>query len=347
MNHVNKYIVGPYQLSFDITNKCNLSCFHCNNASGENEERNQELTDEEVIEFIKSLLPMKLLHLSFGGGETLLRKELICECSRILSNNGIRTAMSTNGILATEEVIRDLYFSGIQKIQFSIDGCKDETHDCLRNQQGVYEKVIKALNIVRYYDMEICISFTPTPFNGNEFEDLHRYLKSLSYKNKVELRVQPLMPFTRKYEDMQEICPTGEQYRRLVAKINQLNHQSPQVKVTWEDPIESLIRFPNFENFSMQNLGVRANGNIVMSPYLPLAIGNIRKHTFEEYWEGGLNSIWKQKIPRYLASFVKCMDDLTSLRDKISTTCKGDIYIDLLEEDLNDMNVLQSKGVAL
>ena len=29
-------LIGPYQVSFDITNKCNLRCLHCYNNSGEN-----------------------------------------------------------------------------------------------------------------------------------------------------------------------------------------------------------------------------------------------------------------------------------------------------------------------
>ena len=36
MNRNIDFTVGPYQLALDITNKCNLRCLHCYNASGEN-----------------------------------------------------------------------------------------------------------------------------------------------------------------------------------------------------------------------------------------------------------------------------------------------------------------------
>ena len=29
-------LCGPYEISFDITNKCNLRCLHCYNSSGSN-----------------------------------------------------------------------------------------------------------------------------------------------------------------------------------------------------------------------------------------------------------------------------------------------------------------------
>ena len=45
----------------------------------------------------------------------------------MLSNCGVRTAIVTNGILASESVIRDLYHSGLNSIQFSVDGAKAES----------------------------------------------------------------------------------------------------------------------------------------------------------------------------------------------------------------------------
>lgn len=43
-------IVGPHQISFDITNKCNLRCLHCYNSSGENLASQNELTDQHYCE---------------------------------------------------------------------------------------------------------------------------------------------------------------------------------------------------------------------------------------------------------------------------------------------------------
>ena len=137
MNRNIDFTVGPYQLALDITNKCNLRCLHCYNASGENRVMEHELSDDEVIKFVKDILPMKLLNFCFCGGETLLRKELICKCIKMLSNCGVRTAIVTNGILASESVIRDLYHSGLNSIQFSVDGAKAESHDKLRNRTEI------------------------------------------------------------------------------------------------------------------------------------------------------------------------------------------------------------------
>ena len=75
MNRNIDFTVGPYQLALDITNKCNLRCLHCYNASGENRVMEHELSDDEVIKFVKDILPMKLLNFCFCGGETLLSQD--------------------------------------------------------------------------------------------------------------------------------------------------------------------------------------------------------------------------------------------------------------------------------
>ena len=302
MNRNIDFTVGPYQLALDITNKCNLRCLHCYNASGENRVMEHELSDDEVIKFVKDILPMKLLNFCFCGGETLLRKELICKCIKMLSNCGVRTAIVTNGILASESVIRDLYHSGLNSIQFSVDGAKAESHDKLRNKTGVYDSVFRAIDIVRKYDMEMSIAFTPTSFNIEELEELHTKLESMSFNNKIELRVQPLMPLGR-----------GNDH---------------------------LIRFPEHTELPMYYISIRANGDIVTSPYLPLVVGNIRNHSIEEYWNGGLYELWKKKIPCYMAAFIKSVGDMGRITEKFPATFMDDIYIDMLEKDLDDLSLL-------
>ena len=68
--------------------------------------------------------------------------------------------------------------------------------------------MFRAIDIVRKYDMEMSIAFTPTSFNIEELEELHTKLESMSFNNKIELRVQPLMPLGRGNKNLENICPT-------------------------------------------------------------------------------------------------------------------------------------------
>jgi len=87
-NRYSEVLIGPHHVAIDITNKCNLRCLHCYNSSGENDVIKTELSDHEVLEFMKSLSTINLYSLCLCGGEPLLRKELIFDSLKILTENG-------------------------------------------------------------------------------------------------------------------------------------------------------------------------------------------------------------------------------------------------------------------
>ena len=96
---------APLQVALDITNKCNLRCLHCFNSSGENQIIEAEMTDDEVLSFVDTLVPMQLYNICFCGGEPLMRKELLLKCIKKLSVNNSTISMVSNGLLATTEIL--------------------------------------------------------------------------------------------------------------------------------------------------------------------------------------------------------------------------------------------------
>ena len=83
--------------------------------------------------------------------------------------------------------------------------------------------------------------------------------------------------------------------------------------------------------------------NGIISAYLPLVIGNIRKYSINEYWnKGNLSSIWSTKIVQYLASKIKCIDDMELITNSIAEINTDDcIYLDAIEDDLNDLDLIK------
>lgn len=348
----NKYaelVRAPHQLSFDITNKCNLRCLHCFNNSGENIVMDDELSDGEVLDFMHSLTNLKIYNLCFCGGETLLRKDLIIECLKILTASGSHASLVSNGILADEDTIKQLEVAGLTSIQFSLDGMK-ASHDRLRNKEGVFEKVIKAIKyVIHHTKMRLSVAFTPTSFNIDEFNAIHSFLVdeySKSYRantnDAADLRMQALMILGRAKEN-ENIEPSDSQYRNLVSSIQKIEYENRSrfVNVTWGDPVDHLVRYKdtnNFINFAM----IHANGDIVVSAYLPLIVGNIRKHSLEEYWNSGLSTIWDTKIIQYFMSHMMSIHDMEMMTYKISDiNMDGDIQLDVIENNYNDLNLIE------
>ena len=51
-------------------------------------------------------------------------------------------------------------------------------------------------------------------------------------------------------------------------------------------------------------VGVLANGDLTVTPYLNIVVGNVRQKKISEYWREGLNNAYANK--EILNSLIKC-----------------------------------------
>lgn len=116
--------------SVDITNRCNLSCAHC---YWQKQNHESELSDKTWLKKLQELRRQGIFHLTFAGGEPLLRKNLLKKATRIFPFNWI----VTNGTLPIPNFAKTTIF-------VSIDG-DQKTHDQIRGQ-GVWIKARQNIN---------------------------------------------------------------------------------------------------------------------------------------------------------------------------------------------------------
>lgn len=298
---------GPTQVAFDITNKCNFRCLHCFNNSSENNRMPDELTDRQVLRFVKDLVAMKPLNVCICGGEPLLRFNLVLRVAKLLSSAQITVSMVTNGFLLTNKKARQLKEAGVKRIQVSLDGAKKETHERMRQMLGSYEKALDSLRIFKKSGFEsIGVAFTPTSFNTSELLEAFEICKEIGI---TEFRVQPLMLLGRGKKNLKDIMPSKIQYRNLVRDINFLKNTEENIKVDWGDPVDHLIRFRSVASHLYAFLVVQSNGDVVASPYLPISVGNIKKTSILTYWKKGLPKIWESSFVQQCAEQIKCIQD--------------------------------------
>lgn len=336
-------LIGPSQVALDITNKCNLRCLHCYNESGENIQSENELTDDEVMALIDDLCKIKIFNLCFCGGEPLLRKDLIIRAVKKLKENNIpNVAIVTNGLLLTKDIAKEFKDVGLTRVQISLDGASCASHDRLRNKRGAFDSAIKAIEILKEVGIDANIAFTPTAFNIKEIKGLHTLLRSYQLYD-IDFRTQPLMLMGRASSNIKDINPSEMQYRQFIKEINEINdsHMKPYIK--WGDPVDHLIRFRS-RKLCVNQCMIRANGDIVCSSYLPLVVGNIKKHSLLDYWNSGLAGIWEYEIPLKMAETIKSIEDMNNSNNNFPILWKeNDLFIDLIENDLNDLRLIGLK----
>lgn len=304
------YLKGPFEVSVDVTNKCNLRCLHCYNFSGENDCINDELSEDEIMDLMREVVEMKPLNVCLSGGEPLLRKGLVYKALTLLNDNNIHTSMVSNGLLLDEEVANRLKEAGLNTIQISLDGL-EISHDKLRNKNGTFEAVMKCLDILKSKGMSTYIGFAPTKWNIKEFDQV---VDIALEKNIKCIRTQYLMPTGRGKENLAHILPDESDYRILVSNINRLKRkiirENLNLKIEWDDPVQHFYDVCELEDIYPQ-IHIKSNGNVTKTPYLPIYFGNIRQESFQSLIDRGLLQASSNGDFVDICSKIKCVDDMS------------------------------------
>ena len=114
-------------------------------------------------------------------------------------------------------------------------------------------------------------------------------------------------------------------YKRELARLRRLYGE--QIVIEWDDPLANII--PP-ERGMPKNISLFADGSIAASVYLPVTLGNTRRHTLSEYWFGGYCGAWND--PR-LKEYISPLTNLSVL-DELAPPPHGDgrIELDILED---------------
>ena len=290
-------------VSLDITYKCNFRCRHCYNSSGEHNLCNKELSDEEMVVLVKGIAEYNPDSVCICGGETLLRKELVYEIGNILKKCDCSYNIVTNGYLMTDEIAKNLKKSGYSLVQVSIDGLK-ENYEWLRGVEGGFEKAVEAVKCVKRAGLMAAVSCVPLSRNVDDVGIIIEMCDELGVE---AFRMQPLMQLGRAeginkefviQDGYVQIIDTIQKYRSI------LRDKKSQLQLEWGDPIEHLITIGN-GNTALGSLHLSAYGEILVSPYIPLSIGSIKKHTFNEYLEANLLDNYNTGLIRKIVSLVQ------------------------------------------
>ena len=158
----------PVVIVWNVTNKCNLHCLHCHQASTSSLKEG-ELTTNEAFKIIDHLSNTGLSILTFSGGEPLVRRD-IYELIQRATDNGIYCTIASNGILMKPETIKNLSNAGIKRVEIGLDGAKPETHNFLRNKKGSFNTTVKGINNCKEYGNFEEVAVTTTLYKSNVSE---------------------------------------------------------------------------------------------------------------------------------------------------------------------------------
>lgn len=318
---------GPKMFSFDLTSACNFKCLHCYNDSGV--KPSDELSNEEVIEVSRQIAEFKPESVCLCGGEATMRSNII-DVIKLLSPNVGVVNMVSNGYLFTKEKLIEFKEAGLNALQISLDGKDNMQNDTFRGVVGAFDKAVETIKLAVEVGLDVLISFIPNKLNFNTFDDYLDFAFSLGVGS---VRVMPLIPMGRGSK-INSLLLNSEEYCILQLKINNYKEKlkGTNQQLEWGDPLDHYTRLPNNEKYGYKSMTyeIKSNGDLTVSTYLPIVVGNVREKSLREHWENGYKDIWSNKKVLDYISKIENIYDINQLDPKpYSGSC---YYINLNDD---------------
>ena len=203
-----------------ITNRCNLRCLHCYNASA------RDISVEKKIEWINDDFACKLkelgvYHIGLTGGEPLLRYEHLLNYVNLFSKYHFYIVLTTNGIFLDDEKIEELTQRGVNLIQISVDGANKESHEFIRGE-GTYEPIIKFFREDKYKKYNLFPMYT---INKHNYKEIETYIEQMIMYGVSQIGFERYIPATGLNVELLELSPDilHESYEKIFMYENKID----------------------------------------------------------------------------------------------------------------------------
>ena len=281
----------PDQFSIGITARCPNRCIHCGAADIKPE---KELTLDEISDAVNQGLDLGAYLVSFDGGETMLRDDLVEMVSRVDKSRAIATCF-TSGFRLSEERAKALKAAGLYAARISLDSPFEAEHDRIRGRTGTYRDALSGIkNSIAagiLTDMFVVVS----PHNIDNLEEFYNLAADLGMN---EISIYEIIAVGRWLDHEDEVIGEKDVYR-LQKFQKTMNNRPEGPRVT---------AFPYFMGPDLFGcfagrrwMHVASDGEVMPCAYTPLSFGSI--------CEESLGAIWKRmgKHNAYKKDTAYCM----------------------------------------
>lgn len=288
-------------LFLELTLRCNERCLHCGSRCGD--VKSEEMTPAQYHDILKQIaedFDTRKFTLCITGGEPLVRSDFF-EIMDDANKQGYFWGMTSNGILITPDVAKDLHRTGMKTISVSIDGT-EATHDAFRRTPGGWQKAMTGIeNLIKEGGFEhIQITTVVTHENINQLDDLYKIFNKMDIDSWRIINIDPI----GRAKEMPNLLMTSEDYVRMFEYIRNMRIAGEPVSYGCEHYLgmdyEHEVRDWYFHcGAGTEVASIMCNGNITACLDIErrpeFVMGNIFKDRFKDVWENGFEIFRKEK----------------------------------------------------
>lgn len=256
----------------ELTNRCNLSCLHCTNNSGQ--PYPDELTTEEILSLIDTLSIMGITRIVLTGGEPLLHPDLY-EIINHARKAPMRVDIFTNSTLITEDHIKKFKQYGVARIATSIDSLNESIHDTFRGQKGALKRTLRGITLLQKAGFPVRVSISIAQANKDHIVDLIKYLGE---HNLTDYQVAPVRFSGRGITDV--VISPEEYYHVLLDELTYLKAERPSNIPDLPQKGEGRC------GIAKEAIYIKADGTVLPCHgcVKDMGVGNVRDMNLVELW---------------------------------------------------------------
>ena len=278
------YLKAPLTINWAVTNRCNFACQHCYSRTDPSE----ELDAPALYAGIEKIVKAGVLSINFGGGEPLLRADLL-EIASFSSRRGLRVSMNSNGYRIDRETAGKLKAAGFSKVGISIDSHLPAVHDGFRGIPGSHQKAVAALAFLKEAGIKTSISTVICKINHTAVPELIAFARQNGVQ---QLNFHNFKCSGLGYSNKDALDLSAAEWKTFYIQAMQAKKEVKDLDLSLDDPIiaslgmktetDSLVKGSICGKLS---LNIKSNGDITPCGFIPIVIGNIVKDDFKEVWD--------------------------------------------------------------
>ena len=274
----------PWAILLDPTSACNLHCTGCWAAEYGNR---MNLSFDELDSIIEQGKAMGTYMYLFTGGEPLVRKkDLIALCSK---HHDCVFLSFTNGTLIDEEFIGDMLRVKNFIPAISVEGFEEATD--FRRGQGTYQKVVRAMKLLREHKLPFGVSCCYTSKNAEVIGSEEYFDQMIEWGAKF-CWIFTYMPVGA--DAVPELMATAQQREFMYHQVRKFRQTKPLFTMDfWNDGeyVNGCIAGGRYY------LHINANGDIEPCAFIHYSDSNIREKTLLEAYRSLLFMAYRANQP--------------------------------------------------
>lgn len=281
---------APWFINWNYTYKCNFNCEHCYSRTRDYD----EVSYEDKVKIAENIIKNNVFQVNLGGGEPIMDSNCI-EIIKMLTDNNIFVALSTNGWYIDFDMALALKNAGLNKVNISFDNVDEKIHDESRGKPGSFKKAEQAMKNLNEVGIPIAISTTITSKNFEYLEELIKFAseRKCTYVDLKRLRIEGN---AKERHDL-ELCEN--QKEKLYEQIVRWRKAYPELIISLTYGTDYVEGIDGGCPCGKTAAAILPNGDFAPCVYNTYVLGNVL--------EEDISALWHCKELNYLRENFECL----------------------------------------